>query len=81
MLTALNVFGKPTRDTLTITSQDVACPIGPGQFQGSGHWSVSSGTGRFRHATGHGTFAGHVDFNAGTYTMTLIGTVGSIALI
>src|SRR5947199_206208 len=27
-------------DTLTITSQDVGCPIGPGQFHGTGEWTV-----------------------------------------
>ena len=33
-------------DKLTITSQDVACPTGPGQYHGTGHWTVTGGTGR-----------------------------------
>jgi hypothetical protein len=81
VLTEVNLFGQPADDTLTLVSQDVACPTGPDQFHGMGHWTVSGGTGRFRYAIGQGTFDGHVDFNAGTYSMTLVGNVGPIALL
>lgn len=63
-------------DTLTITSLDVACPRAtPGQFDGTGHWTVTDGTGRFADATGAGTFDGFVDFGAGTFNITLKGTL------
>jgi hypothetical protein len=62
-------------DTLTITSLDVACPVGPGAFEGSGHWTVTGGTGRFADATGAGTFVGSLDLGAGSFTITLKGTV------
>ena len=62
-------------DTLTIVSIDVACPTGPGQVHGTGHWTVSGGTGRFAGATGQGSADGGADFNAGTFTMSLDGTV------
>lgn len=62
-------------DTLTIVSQDVSCPTGPGQFQGTGQWTVTGGTGRFAGATGHGSAGGGADFTAGTFTMSLDGTV------
>jgi len=62
-------------DTLTIVSQDVSCPTGPGQFNGTGAWTVSGGTGRFAGATGQGSASGGADFSAGTFTMSLNGTV------
>jgi hypothetical protein len=62
-------------DTLTIASLDVACPIGPGQVHGTGHWTVTGGTGRFSGTTGQGSADGIGDFNAGTFTMTLTGTL------
>jgi hypothetical protein len=62
-------------DTLTIVSQDVSCPTGSGQFQGTGQWTVTGGTGRFAGATGQGSADGGADFNAGTFTMSLDGTV------
>lgn len=61
-------------DTLTISSQDVACPTGPNQFRGTGQWTVTGGTGRFA-ATGQGLADGGSDFNAGTFTMALSGTI------
>ncbi len=60
-------------DTLTITSLDVACPAAPGTFDGTGHWTVTGGTGRFANATGAGSFVGTVDFGTGTFTITLNG--------
>jgi hypothetical protein len=62
-------------DSVTVSSQDVACPTGPGQFHGSGHWTVTAGTGRFRNATGSGSFDGHSDFVAGTFAATMTGTI------
>jgi hypothetical protein len=66
-------------DTLTITSNDVACPTGPLAFSGSGHWVVTGGTGRFSGATGQGTFDGHSDFIAGVFAMQLTGTISAPA--
>jgi hypothetical protein len=62
-------------DTVTFTSDDVGCPTGPGQYHGFGHWTVTGGTGRFTGATGEGSFDGHSDFNVGTFTITLTGSL------
>jgi hypothetical protein len=62
-------------DTLTISSADVACPTGPGQYHGTGHWVVTGGTGRFSDASGVGSFDGNSDFGAGTFAINLTGTV------
>jgi len=62
-------------DTMTISSQDVACPTGPGQYHGTGHWTVTGGTGRFSSATGQGSYDGSADFNAGTFTIDLTGAL------
>jgi hypothetical protein len=65
----------PDGDTLTISSQDVACPTGPYQFHGTGEWTVTGGTGRFEGASGQGQADGGSDFNVGTFTMSLTGVV------
>ncbi len=62
-------------DTLTIVSQDIACPTGPGTVHGTGQWHVTGGTGRFAGTTGAGTADGGADFIAGTFTMNLTGTL------
>jgi hypothetical protein len=62
-------------DTVTITSDEVACPTGPGQYHGTGQWTVTGGTGRFSGATGQGSLDGDSDFSAGTFSITLIGTL------
>jgi hypothetical protein len=64
-------------ETLTITSQDVACPTNPEhtKYHGTGHWTVTGGTGRFDGATGQGSLDGSLDFGAGTFTVTLTGTL------
>jgi hypothetical protein len=62
-------------DTLTIVSDDVACPTGPNQYHGTGHWTVAGGTGRFDDATGSGSFDGHSDFGAGTFAATMTGRI------
>ena len=64
-------------DSLTITSQDVACPVAlsPGAFVGTGNWTVTGGTGRFATATGAGRFDGSLDLGLGTFTITLRGNL------
>ncbi len=68
-------FTAANGDTLTIHSEDVACPQGPGQFQGTGHWVVTGGTGRFSDAAGEGSYAGFVDFSAGTFDISFTGDI------
>src|SRR6476469_34834 len=48
-------------DRLMLISYDNACPTSPGIFQGTGHWVVTGGTGRFRAASGQGAFNGYSD--------------------
>jgi hypothetical protein len=64
-------------DSFTIVSHDVACPIGPYEYHGSGNWEVvpGSGMGRFTGVTGQGTFDGQSDFGQGTFAMQLTGTI------
>ena len=65
----------PDGSTLTIRSDDDACPTGPYQFHGTGTWTVVAGTGRFAHTRGSGFLAGGVDFAAGTFSVTLQGVL------
>ena len=63
-------------DTLVLTGpHDQACPTGPTAVHGTGDWTVTGGTGRFAGATGHGTFDGGADFNQGTFSFQLTGTI------
>jgi hypothetical protein len=62
-------------DTLAIRSDDVACPTGPGLYHGTGHWTVTGGTGRFGGATGGGPFDGTADLNQGLFTSNPTGTL------
>jgi len=64
-------------DTLILVSSDVACPISPLAFHGTGHWIVTGGTGRFSGACGQGTFDGHSDFNQGVFSFQLTGTISA----
>ena len=64
-------------DTLTLTSKDVACPVSPYEFHGSGHWTVTGGTGRFAGVTGSGSADGYANFATGAFT---ISWTGSLAL-
>ena len=64
-------------DSLTFIAHDVACPTGPGEFHGTGHFVITGGTGRFRGATGQGTVAGRADFNEGRFRFTLTGTISA----
>lgn len=61
--------------TLTITSADVACPVGGYRYHGTGHWTVIGGTGRFSGASGQGFADGEADFIAHTFTVTLTGSL------
>ena len=62
-------------DAITIQSHDVTCLTGPNQYHGTGHWTVTDGTGRFRHATGEGSFDGIADLGAQTFTIALDGSI------
>ena len=76
-------FTAANGDQLTIVSQDVACPVSPGVYHGTGHWTVCcqqtcslpGGTGRFADATGEGSFSGSVDFNTGASSTTVDGAI------
>ena len=68
-------FADLNGNSLTITSQDVACLTGPGQFHGTGNWVVTGGTGLFHDATGQGWLDGHSDFVAGTFAATVSGNL------
>jgi hypothetical protein len=63
------------RNTLTIVNQGVACLTGPNQYHCTGQWTVTGGTGKFSDATGHGKFDGFSDYNKGTFSISLTGTV------
>lgn len=64
-------------DSITITAHDVACPIGFMQFRGTGHWVVTSGTGRFTDATGSGTIGGNADFITQQFSFVMSGTISA----
>jgi hypothetical protein len=64
-------------DTLMLISYDVACPMSPGTYHGTGHWRVDGGTGRFSGASGRGSFDGHSDFNQGVFSFQLTGTISA----
>ena len=61
--------------TLTLTSSDVACPVSAHEFQGSGHWTVTGGTGRFAGVTGSGLVFGHANFATGAFTVRWTGSL------
>ena len=65
-------------DTLELRGpHDVGCPTRPGVVHGTGDWTVTGGTGRFAGATGQGTFVGGADFNKGTFSFQLSGTISA----
>ena len=64
-------------DTITLSSHDVACPVAPGVYEGSGHFTVTGGTGRFRDATGQGTLLGHVNLNQGVFSFQFSGAIST----
>ena len=57
-------------DELVIRMVNVACPTGPFTVQGTGHWTVLSGTGRFQDVTGQGTIRGNADFESSIFELT-----------
>lgn len=73
--TNVELFTAALGDTLTITSQDVACPVSASAVHGTGHWIVTGGTGRFAGMTGHGTMVGGADFAQGVFDFRLTGTL------
>src|SRR5215469_18096695 len=65
-------------DKLMLTGpRDVGCPTRPGVVHGTGDWTVTSGTGRFAGATGQGIFDGGANFNRGTFSFELTGTISA----
>lgn len=62
-------------DQIDLTIADESCPIAPGVYQGSGTYVVTGGTGRFAGASGTGAFDSQGDFNQGTVTFSLHGTI------
>ena len=65
-------------DKLVLTGDhDVGCLIAPKVVHGTGDWTVTGGTGRFAGATGQGTFVGGADFNQGTFSFQLTGTISA----
>ena len=70
-------FTAANGDSFTLTSHDVACPVAPGVYEGTGHFMVTGGTGRFLGATGQGTLVGHVDLNQGVFSFQFTGTISA----
>ena len=81
-------FANVNRETLTAANgdqlmlkgpHDVGCPspTDPTVVHGTGAWTVAGGTGRFAGATGQGTFVGGADFNQGTFSFQLTGTISA----
>jgi hypothetical protein len=61
--------------SLTLTSQDVGCPVGVLKFHGTGVYTVTGGTGRYAGASGSGTLVGGADLLAGSSQITADGTL------
>jgi hypothetical protein len=64
-------------DSITITSNDVACPVAPNVVHGIGTWTVTGGTGRFANITGQGTIDGYGDFAQGTFDFSFTGLISA----
>jgi hypothetical protein len=66
-------------DNLVIVSQDVACPIAPNVYHGTGQWVVdgADSTGRFSGATGAGTLDGIGHFDVGTFSFQITGQISA----
>jgi hypothetical protein len=75
--TNVEVLTAANGDSLTVTSHDVGCPIGPGLYHGTGDWTVTGGTGRFSGATGQGTLDGTNNLNQGRFSIQLTGTISA----
>jgi hypothetical protein len=74
----VETFTAANGDSLTISSDDVACPISPLVLHGTGQWVVTAGTGRFSGATGQGHIDGYSDFNQNTFSFQLTGTISAL---
>ena len=81
-------FANENDETLTAANgdqlmlkgpHDVGCPspTDPKVVHGTGTWTVVGGTGRFAGATGQGIFVGGADFNKGTFSFQLTGTISA----
>lgn len=64
-------------DSITITAHNVACPTGFMQFNGTGNWVVTGGTGRFSDATGSGAINGNANFVTEQFTFVMSGTIAA----
>lgn len=62
-------------DQISLTIHDQSCLSAPSTIHGQGTYVVTGGSGRFVGASGHGTFDGYGDFAAGTFVITLDGTI------
>jgi hypothetical protein len=58
-----------------LTSIDVACPISGYELHGTGHWTVTGGTGRFARVSGQGSVVGDANFATGAFTVTWTGSL------
>ena len=73
--THVETFTATDGSTLSISSDDVACPSGIGTLHGTGWWTVTAGTGRCAGATGNGYAEGGGSILTGAFAMTLTGQV------
>lgn len=78
---AVHQFTAANGDTLTLSFHLIAIPTSATQFQVTGVWEVSAGTGRFAGASGSGSYHGVVDFTGPTTAageFELDGTISSV---
>lgn len=73
--TNVETYTTSSGDTLTLTSQDVACPAGLLALRGTGYWRVTGATGSLVGVTGSGTIAGGGSFVTSTFAFTVAGTL------
>jgi hypothetical protein len=73
--TNVETYTTSSGDTLTLTSQDVACTVGLLKLHGIGSWTVTGATGTLAGITGSGTIEGGGDFLASKFAFTVQGTL------
>ena len=75
--THLETLTAANGDQLMLELIDLACPVDPTftVFQGTGHWTVIGGSGRFSDASGSGTTEGLADFAQGQFEIGLTGRI------